>query len=97
MPDRPRHRTEPRVSWVTKKVQFSPAVGGHRPAAGHVDLGPLAVELRLGHVAGVVQSGWIPEDLAEHRGNEAHVCLDCTVRHSNGSLTRFSSNPPYSV
>ena len=43
---------------------------------GNMDLRPLAVELRLGHVPRVVEPGGIPEDLAEHRGDERHVCSD---------------------
>jgi hypothetical protein len=75
---RPNH-SKPGKASVPEEVETPPAVGGHRPAALDVDLGPLTVKLRLGRVPGILELGRVTKDLGEHRGDEGHWTCYCTA------------------
>jgi hypothetical protein len=51
----------PRWARVGQDRTTGPAKEGSGPPARHMDLRPLAVEFRLGHVAGIAQAARIPE------------------------------------
>jgi hypothetical protein len=64
------HVTEPCKTRMSEERPTRAAVGCDRPAAGYVNLCPLAVELRLGHVARIAKARQVKKGRTEHRRDE---------------------------